>query len=390
MSPAPADRRFAKNLLAWYLKSARDLPWRRTSDPYAIWLSEIMLQQTQVATVIPYYHRFLDAFPSIQRLAAASQEAVFAQWEGLGYYARARHLHQAARAMVAQFSGQVPSTFDALLTLPGIGRSTAGAILTLAFGQRHPILDGNVRRVLCRYLAIRGNPKDVAVETRLWRVAARLLPQRRADEYTQAIMDLGATCCTPKLPACPACPVRRDCRGYAQGLQHTLPARQRRKPLPRHDHVARVILHMRAGKPSVFLRQRPAKGLLGGLWELPSARADATPGGLREAWLRIGQEHGFDLSECPPAGQPAGQIHQTFTHFKMTLHLFVEQRRARHDPAGLLSVPIEALANYPLPSAHRKIAIALGADQDADGTRWGRMSHPRQNRGMKKDPHAGR
>ena len=359
MSPPAADHRFSKNLLAWYLTSGRNLPWRSTRDPYAIWLSEIMLQQTQVATVIPYYHRFLGAFPTIRRLAEASQEDVFAQWEGLGYYARARHLHQAAQAMVAQFSGQVPSTFDALLALPGIGRSTAGAILTLAFGQRHPILDGNVRRVLCRYLAITGNPRDAAVEARLWRAASRLLPQHRADQYTQAIMDLGATCCTPKLPDCPACPVQRDCRGYAKGVQHTLPMRQRRKPLPRHDHVARIILHTREGRRCVFLRQRPAKGLLGGLWEFPSARADATPDGLREARLRIGREHGLDAA--PPAGRPAGQIHQTFTHFKMTLHLFVERRLARRDPPGLLSVPIGALADYPLPSAHRKIAVALAA-----------------------------
>jgi len=356
-----ADRRFAKNLLAWYLKSGRSLPWRRTSDPYAIWLSEIMLQQTQVATVLPYYRRFLHAFPTIQSLAAATEKAVLAQWEGLGYYARARNLHRAAQGMVAKFSGQVPSTLDALLTLPGIGRSTAGAILTLAFGQRHPILDGNVRRVLCRYLAIQGNVRDAAVEARLWRAALRLLPQRQADRYTQAIMDLGATCCTPKLPDCPACPVRRDCRGYAKGMQHVLPARQRRKPLPRHDHVTRVILHRRANQWCVFLRQRPAKGLLGGLWEFPSARADATPDGLRETWHRIGREYRLAISDGPPAGQPAGRIDQTFTHFRMTLHLFIEWYRGRRDPSELLSVSIRALEDYPLSSAHRKIAVALAA-----------------------------
>jgi len=367
MSPAAADRRFAKRLLAWYLKSGRDLPWRRTSDPYAIWLSEIMLQQTQVATVIPYYHRFLRAFPTIQHLAAAPEKTVFAQWEGLGYYTRARHLHRAAQVMVTQFAGQVPSTFEALLTLPGIGRSTAGAILALAFGQRRPILDGNVRRVLCRYLAIGGNPRDPRIEARLWRASSRLLPQRQVGQYTQAIMDLGATCCTPKAPDCPACPVRRDCRGYAKGLQHALPVRQRRLPLPHHDHVARIILHTRAGKRCVFLRQRPAKGLLCGLWEFPSARANAVSDGLLAAWRRIGQEHRLDVSCDPPEGQPAGQIRQTFTHFKMTLHLFVERRRVRRDPPGLLSVPIKALADYPLPSAHRKIALALAANPDAAG-----------------------
>ena len=359
MPPAAVDRRFSKNLLTWYLKCGRDLPWRRTSDPYAIWLSEIMLQQTQVATVLPYYHRFLLAFPTIQSLADAPEKSVLSHWEGLGYYARARHLHRAAQEMVAQFSGQVPSTFDALLALPGIGRSTAGAILTLAFGQRHPILDGNVRRVLCRYLAIAGNPRDAPVEARLWRAASRLLPQRQAGRYTQAIMDLGATCCAPKRPDCPACPVRQGCRGYAKGVQHLLPTRQGRKPLPHHDHVTRVILHTRAGERSVFLRQRPTNGLLGGLWEFPSVRADATPDGLRKAWLRIGQEHHIAASGEIPMRQPAGQICQTFTHFKMTLHLFIEPYRTRRALPGLLSVPIMELANYPLSSAHRKIAAAL-------------------------------
>jgi len=351
-----SDRRFAKNLLAWYLKSGRNLPWRHTSDPYKIWVSEIMLQQTQVATVIPYYHRFLSAFPTVQRLAAASEKTVLARWEGLGYYARARHLHQAAQVVVAKFSGQVPSSFDALLTLPGIGRSTAGAILTLAFGQRYPILDGNVRRVLCRYLAIRRDPRDAAVEAQLWQAAARLLPQRRVDQYTQALMDLGAIRCVPKWPRCFTCPVRRDCRGYAEGIQETLPARQRRPPLPRHDHVVRVILHARTGRQCVFLRQRPAKGFLGGLWEFPSERASD---GLREAWLQIGREHRLSRSGGPPADRPVGRIRQTFTHFKMTLHLFIERYRTQRNPFGLVSVPVGDLKDYPLPSAHRKIAVAL-------------------------------
>ena len=209
---APATARFAQRLLRWYRAFGRDLPWRNGSNPYAVWLSEVMLQQTQVATVIPYYLQFLSRFPTMAALAAAPLSEVLKMWEGLGYYARARNLHRAAREIVARHGGLIPSTFQALHALPGIGRSTAGAILTLAFGQRHPILDGNVRRVLCRYFCVEEPPRNRRTEALLWDYAERLLPQKETDRYTHALMDLGATLCLPSTPDCPRCPVRRDCK----------------------------------------------------------------------------------------------------------------------------------------------------------------------------------
>lgn len=187
------SRFFTRALLRWYRQCGRDLPWRNTSEPYHIWLSEIMLQQTQVSTVLPYYHKFLSAFPTIQDLAAAPLDKIMKLWAGLGYYARARNLHRSAKEVVEQFNGRLPSTFEKLLSLPGIGRSTAGAILTIAFGQRRPILDGNVRRVLCRYFVINQDPRSKKVEAWLWDCSERLLPKRESHVYTQGIMDLGAT-----------------------------------------------------------------------------------------------------------------------------------------------------------------------------------------------------
>lgn len=265
----PAD--FAARLLAWFDEHGRkDLPWQRDITPYRVWISEIMLQQTQVATVIPYFERFMASFPDVTTLADASEDAVLAHWSGLGYYARARNLHKAARLVRDEHGGAFPESFDAVVALPGIGRSTAGAILSIACGQRHPILDGNVKRVLARHAAVDGWPGTTRVADTLWSLADDLTPTGRVADYTQAIMDLGATLCTRNRPACADCPVAADCRAFAAGDVDRYPGRKpkREKPLRQTTMLLAV-----AGN-ELYLERRPASGIWGGLWSLPETDDD--------------------------------------------------------------------------------------------------------------------
>lgn len=269
---APSLRR---RLLAWYDRHGRKaLPWQRSRDPYRIWVSEIMLQQTQVATVIPYYERFLKRFPDIQTLARAKLDSVLHHWTGLGYYARARNLKKAAQTILREHDGRFPRDIEAVSELPGIGRSTAGAILAFSFGQRHPILDGNVKRVLTRLHAIDTPVAQRETEATLWNLADRYTPQTRIAEYTQAIMDLGATLCRPRKPDCPACPLQDDCAAYAFGEPEKFPVRGARKTLP-IKQVA--MLMIRNPRGHVLLTQRPPVGIWGGLWGFPECAADTLP-----------------------------------------------------------------------------------------------------------------
>jgi A/G-specific adenine glycosylase len=275
MSTNPAaDARFAPALLAWWERHGRhDLPWQRDRTPYRVWVSEIMLQQTQVATVIPYYERFMTSFPSVRALADAAADEVLHHWSGLGYYARARNLHRAAQVIRDEHGGEFPRELDAVVALPGIGRSTAGAILALSRDERHPILDGNVKRVLARWCGIEGWPGETRVEAAMWQRADALTPHARAADYTQAIMDLGATLCTRTKPACALCPVSEDCAARASGRQNELPTPRPAKARPRRGVVWLVV---RNGD-DVLLERRPPTGLWGGLWGFPEfvTRADA-------------------------------------------------------------------------------------------------------------------
>jgi A/G-specific adenine glycosylase len=272
--------KFAPALLAWFdVDGRKDLPWQRDPTPYRVWISEIMLQQTQVATVIPYYAAFVRRFPDVRALAEARLDEVLHLWSGLGYYARARNLHRAAQVIIRDHGGRFPESIDEVMALPGIGRSTAGAILALSRGERHPILDGNVRRVLARQFGVDGFPGDAAVEQRLWSLAEACTPQERVAEYTQGIMDLGATVCTRSRPACLLCPVGAGCLARLLGLQDRLPAPRPRARRPQRD--AWLVLAMR-GEHKVLLERRPASGIWGGLWGLPEfpTRAHA------EQWCR--------------------------------------------------------------------------------------------------------
>ncbi|MEJ2127927.1 MAG: A/G-specific adenine glycosylase [Woeseiaceae bacterium] len=288
---------FAGRILDWFDEHGRkDLPWQ-VADPYCVWISEIMLQQTQVQTVIPYYQRFMRSFPTVASLADAQLDSVLDHWSGLGYYARARNLHKAAQMIRDDFGGEFPRSFDDVCGLPGVGRSTAGAILSLAFEERHPILDGNVKRVLARHRAIAGWPGKTAVANELWNVAGANTPTRRVGAYTQAIMDLGATVCTRSKPACGRCPVNEDCEALASRSIEQYPGRKPKKDKPLKTTTMVLAVQDRA----VYLERRPPAGIWGGLWSLPELNGSsleewcidrfAASGTAAESWATL--RHSF-------------------------------------------------------------------------------------------------
>ncbi len=309
---------FAARVLRWFDRHGRhDLPWQGTGDPYAVWISEIMLQQTQVGTVIPYYQRFIAQFPDVGSLAAASLDEVLHLWSGLGYYARARNLHRAAQQVVSEHGGRFPQPLDEVMALPGVGRSTAGAILSLALGQRQVILDGNVKRVLARHAAIEGWPGQAAVSKALWALAEARTPGQRVADYNQAMMDLGATCCTRTRPDCGACPVQTDCEAFRSGRQDAFPGRRPRRDLP----VRQVqMLLVRDEGNRFLLERRPPQGIWGGLWGLPELALGEDPLGWCE---RAG------MGEVR-AGRTLPSRRHTFTHF----HLEIRPREILLNRAG--------------------------------------------------------
>jgi len=302
-------------LLRWYRHNQADLPWRRDPSPYQVWLSEVMLQQTQVETVIPYYQRFLAAFPSIAALAAAPLDAVLKRWEGLGYYSRARNLHRAARLLVAEYDGALPCQADELQKLPGIGPYTAGAIASIAFGRSAPLLDGNVIRVFTRLLDMPDDISKSATRKKLWGIAEDWLPAQGAGEYNQALMELGQKVCRPKNPHCAECPLRDSCRAFAAGTQAARPVRSKRSPTPHYDVTAGLI---RDEQGRLLIAQRPLDGLLGGLWEFPGGKREGRES-LEDCLRRELRE---ELAIEVAVGQRFAVVKHAFTHFKITLHAF--------------------------------------------------------------------
>ena len=301
-------------LLTWYRTHRRDLPWRRTRDPYAIWVSEAMLQQTRVETVIPYYERFLARFPDVAALATADLDDVTALWAGLGYYSRARNLHRAARLLMECHAGRLPDDVDALRELPGVGRYTAGALASIAFDKPAPIVDGNVARVLARLLAIEGDLRSSANQARLWSEAEALARGDDPGALNQGLMELGATVCTPRAPRCSACPCVRHCAARAQGRVEELPVRARSTAVSRVDGVAAFLVR----HDRVLAVQRPQRGLLGGLWELPGGELHdgEVPARALERILREGV--GLDLRRA----EPLGTIEHAFTHRQLRVHVY--------------------------------------------------------------------
>ncbi len=342
-------------LLAWYRKHRREMPWRGAADPYAVWVSEIMLQQTQVATVRPYYARWMKRFPDVRALARATPGAVLKAWEGLGYYSRARNLHAAAKRVVTDFGGEVPRTAESLRSLPGIGRYTAGAIASIAFGLDEPVLDGNVARVLCRVSLVKRPPKEPRTQRALWGIARELLPAGRAGDFNQALMDLGATVCTPRNPQCPRCPVEPFCRARAEGLEGRLPARSRRKPLPHHEICVGVV--RKAGR--ILIDRRNDDGLLGGLWEFPGGKRRR--GESRQACVR--REVLEELGVRVRVGAPVATVRHAYSHFRVTIHAFecdwVSGRPRAIACAAWRWARPQDLGRYAFPAANRRIISAL-------------------------------
>jgi A/G-specific adenine glycosylase len=340
---------FADRLISWQRDSGRhDLPWQNTRDAYRIWLSEIMLQQTQVKTVIAYYARFLDAFPNLHALAATPLERVLELWSGLGYYGRARNLHACAQRVVEQYDGEFPRSVTELAALPGIGRSTAAAIAAFAYGVHEPILDGNVKRVLARHRGIEGFPGEKAVADRLWSEAQMLLPARDIEVYTQALMDIGATICTRANPACAACPVSNDCVARVSARIGELPTPRPRKSLPQRVATLLVLCDGNA----VLLERRPPTGIWGGLWSLPELPPE------REAHEYCRTRFGARVN----AYSALPTIAHSFTHFKLTitpLRCEVQQIALSAQEPGLQWLALDEAAAAALPAPIKKLLVDM-------------------------------
>jgi A/G-specific adenine glycosylase len=349
---------FSARILRWYEMHARSLPWRvpptqtavQHPDPYAVWVSEIMLQQTRVETVIPYFKRWLELFPTLPSLAEASQQNVLAAWEGLGYYSRARNLHEAARIVVTEYKGELPREVSQLRQLPGIGRYTAGAIASIAFNRDVPTLDGNLRRVFSRFFDVSQPLGSPAGEESLWALAREYLPSGRAGDYNQALMDLGAAICLPRKPSCGLCPLEELCRARALGVQEQRPVRKRRVPLPHRLKAAAVIVL----DGHVLLNRRPARGLLGGMWEFPSAEVAADS--PQELVAAIRAE--YRLEPHPLAR--LGELKHAYTHFTLTESVYRCELVGRRDDLWgrpeLKWVGFGELEEYPMGKVDRAIA----------------------------------
>ena len=335
-------------LLTWYDKNKRTLPWRDHPDAYAVWISEIMLQQTRVEAVIPYFEKWMRLFPTVRSLAKASEHDVLHAWEGLGYYSRARNLHKAAKVVVKEHGGNLPDELNELIKLPGIGRYSAGAIASIAFGKDEPALDGNLKRVYARLFDLKEPIDSPKGEKFLWDIARKNLPKGKAGDFNQALMDLGATICTPKTPRCSACPLIDACKAYTNGTQEKRPVKKPKKKIPHHVHAAGVI--MKNGK--VLLAQRPSKGLLGGMWEFTNGRVVGDPAkGLIKA-LETGYRLKVQRKEA------LGVVQHTYTHFKVTVHVFrcrMSELKNRH----LKWISLSDLGKYPMGKVDRGIVLKL-------------------------------
>jgi A/G-specific adenine glycosylase len=348
----------SSKLLKWYRLHARTLPWRGHPDAYAVWVSEIMLQQTRVEAVIPYFERWMERFPTVQVLAEASEQDVLNQWEGLGYYSRARNLHRAAKLIASEYGGELPRSVDSLRKLPGIGRYTAGAIASMAFGIDEPTLDGNLRRVFARLFNVEIPADSAEGEKLLWKIAAENLPKGKAGDFNQALMDLGATICLPKNPRCLLCPLREACQAQKLGLQEARPVLKPKGEVPHHINAAAVIVR-RIGNPpheQVLLAKRPSEGLLGGMWEFPNGRVDGDPARGLPKTLKIG--YGFTVR----AGEALGIVNHAYTHFRVTEHVFRGEllKSTSENPwqekENLKWVKLSKLEDYPMGKIDRQIA----------------------------------
>lgn len=361
MSEDVGQESIPEALVRWFRGHHRELPWRREPTPYRVWVSEIMLQQTQVVTVLPYFARWMERFPTVEALAEAPLDDVLALWSGLGYYRRARTLHAAAQQVASTHGGELPGTLEGLLAIPGIGRYTAGAIASIAFGLRAPIVDGNVIRVYARLFGVEGDPTAAATQRRFWALAEELVPAEDPSAYNQAVMELGALVCTPRKPACLLCPVQGRCVAHATGRELELPSPKkaaRRRPM----HVAAAVVpHPDGGR--LLLAQRPAEGLFGGLWELPgvevSAEAEEVVAASQEALQRLLGAAGEVV------GPPLGALEHTLSHIDLVVRPFAVRHVAPEAAAACWErtawATLEEARGWGLSSiARRALDVAAG------------------------------
>ncbi|MCA1802697.1 MAG: A/G-specific adenine glycosylase [Rhodothermaceae bacterium] len=351
---------FGGELLNWYYLNRRDLPWRRSNDPYHIWLSEIMLQQTRVDQVTPYFERFTAAFPTVHDLAGATQQDVMMLWEGLGYYSRARNMHRAARMISEKFGGMMPGTYEEILTLPGVGPYTAAAIASIAHGMPHAVVDGNVIRVLTRYSGMDGDVRTTAVKKAVEALAGELLDRKNPGDYNQALMELGATVCTPRAPDCGSCPLQTGCIAFRSAMTHIIPYKSPKKQIP-HYHIAVGIIKNTDGKLLIALR--PDNAMLGGLWEFPGGKQKAGESLEETVRRELLEELGIEVVITGFVMK----LNHAYSHFRITMHAY-HCRIVHGEPRPVASKEIAwvhrgQLADYPFPKANRSITLALMHEQ---------------------------
>jgi A/G-specific adenine glycosylase len=347
---------FRERLPAWFDGARRPMPWRETDDPYRIWISEVMLQQTRVDQAWPYYERFTEAFPTVGALASADLDDVLRLWEGLGYYSRARNLHRAAQRVVEAYGGQIPDTEEAIRTLPGVGPYTAAAVLSIAYGRPLAVLDGNVARVLTRVFAVADDATSGRTRRHLQALADALLPPEQPARFNEAMMELGATVCTPAAPDCPACPLSPACAAYAEGEPTRYPVSKKKKPVPHHDIAVGVISD---DEGRVLITKRPEDAMLGGLWEFPGGKVE--PGEPTDAACR--REILEELKVEVEVGEPVARIDHAYSHFRITLHAFlcriVAGTPEHFDAQPMRWVAVEDLGDFAFPRANRRLIEAL-------------------------------
>ena len=342
-------------LLKWFRANARDLPWRQNRTPYAVWVSEIMLQQTQVATVIDYFNRFLKRFPTVQKLARAKQDTVLKLWEGLGYYSRGRNLQKGAKLIVSDYAGQLPDALDELQKIPGIGRYTAGAIASIAFNKPAPILDGNVIRVLCRLFRIKGNPKETLTKNKLWQLAGEMVHTKHPGDFNEAMMELGAMVCTPSNPLCKSCPLKKHCAAFEHNEQDSLPFKQKQAPLPHYTIVVGIVYK----DDKILIDKRKQNALLGGLWEFPGGKKRKDESFKTAVAREVKEEIGIDIE----VGKRLCIVKHIYSHFKITLHAYrCEYKNGTAKPLACDAVKwvtLKELQKFAFPAANIKIIRQL-------------------------------
>jgi len=358
---------FSKQLLDWYYTNKRDLPWRKTDSPYKIWVSEIMLQQTRVDTVIPYYFRFLEAFPTVYDLADAEQQQVLKQWEGLGYYSRGRNLHQAAKMVVEEFEGNIPSDYDTITQLKGIGPYTAAAVLSIAFQKKHAVVDGNVIRVLARYYGIEDDIRSGKTKSRVQSLADDLISDENPGDFNQAVMELGATVCTPRNPLCDQCPLSNDCVAYQTVRTDTIPYKSPAKKVPHHQIAVGLIVNQ---NNELLIALRPNDVMLGGLWEFPGGKKESDESLPETVSRELNEELGVEVSVFGKFKK----LKHAYSHFKITLHAFwcTVTNGAPKPISGkeLRWVSLSEIDQYPFPKANKTLIEELKQMENSDLTRF--------------------